>query len=86
MRDDLAQRALELHLRRRTGAPVLGDAGGGPARGAEQEMSGPASGIEDRKLQDSGDRVLGVTRLDRVQNRLEGGVQEELHQHLGRVV
>ena len=73
VRDDLAQRALELDLGRRTGAPVLRDAGGRAARGAEQEMSGPASGIEDRKLQDRGYRVVGVraSAASRIGSRAE---------------
>ena len=57
VRDDLAQRALELDLGRRAGAPELGDAGGRAARGAEQEVAGAAGGIDDRELQDLGDRV-----------------------------
>ena len=83
---DLAERVLKLDLGGRAGAAELGDAGGRPARGAEQEVAGAAGGIENRQAQDGGDGVRGVARFGRVQDRVEGGIQEELHERFGGVV
>ena len=84
--DDLAERVLELDLGGCAGAAELGDAGGGAAGGAEQEVAGAAGGVEDRQAQDRGDRVRGVARLGGVQDRVEGGIQQELHERFGGVV
>ena len=65
---------------------MTGDTGGGPASGGEQEVAGPASGIDDGELQDFGRRIGGIAGLCRVEHRVERGGQQELHQAVGGIV
>ena len=86
VRDDLAQGVLECLLAGCAQRAVAGDTGSGPAGGAEQEVAGSASGIDDREFQDFGHRIGGVARLRRVEHRIERGGEQELHEAVGRVV
>lgn len=60
-------------------------ASGDPPRHSQQKMSGAAGWINDRHLQQCGGGVLRF-RLDAVEHRVEGAVEQSLNQAIRRVI
>ena len=82
----VAERALVVVRRGRAGGPDAGDVIGEPARRREQEVSRPTGGVDDRQFQEClvGPVGMGADRV--LDHRIEGAVEQDLHQLVRRVV
>ena len=65
--------------------PRAGDARGNPPRGGQQEVAGAAGGIDDGDAEQSLDLVVRLG-FHAIQHRVEGAIEQRLHQAIGRVI
>ena len=75
----IAQGVAEVGQRRCAFDPVAGKAGCDAPRGGQQEVARAAGGVDDGKVQ----QLVGIGF---VQHRIEGCIEQRLHQRVGRVV
>ena len=84
--DDVAECVLVVVRRGCAPRPDARDAIGEPARRREQEVPGPAGGVDDRQLEKGIDGTLGMSVDRALDHGIEGAREEELHELVRGVV